>query len=71
MAKNKTNKQKKSVPVAVLTPVQKLEKYLSENNLSVGVEAIHKQMWRKRIVVFICKFLKVKVVPYVYPVITK
>jgi len=77
MAKNKTNKTNKpkkssaSVPEVVLTPVQKLEKYLLENKLTVGVQAVHKDMWRKKIVMYVCKFLKVDIVPYVYPIITK
>ncbi len=66
----KKQKQIKSkFPEVNLTPVQKLEKYLLENKLSVGVQAVHDQMWRKRIVLLVCKVLKVNIVPYVYPVI--
>lgn len=74
MAK-KTNKAKKAesvvLPEVVLTPVQKLERYLLENKITIGVEAVHKQMWRKRVVAFVCKLLKVNIVPCVYPVLTK
>ena len=74
MAK-KTNKAKKAesvvLPEVVLTPVQKLERYLLENKITVGVEAVHKQTWRKRVVVFVCKVLNVNIIPYVYPVVTK
>lgn len=69
MANKKTKKAKVSAPE--LTPVQKLEKYLLENKLSIGVQAVHKDMWRKRVVLFICKILKINIVPYVYPVIKK
>jgi hypothetical protein len=65
----KTKQTKSKLPEVTLTPVQKLEKYLLENKLSVGVQAVHDQMWRKRIVLFVCKVLKVNIVPYVYPVI--
>ncbi len=69
MKKQKQTKAK--LPEVTITPVQKLEKYLLENKLSVGVQAVHDQMWRKRIVLFVCKVLKVNIVPYVYPVIKK
>lgn len=68
----KKSKQPKSkLPEVQLTPVQKLEKYLLENNLMVGVQAVHKQVWRKKVVLYVCKLLKVSIGPYVYPVIKK
>ena len=68
----KTNTKKVKVEKAVeLTPVQKLEKYLLENKLFVGVQAVHDQMWRKQVVAFACKVLGVKLLPYVYPIVKK
>lgn len=69
MSNKKTKKAK--LPEVVLTPVQKLEKYLLENKITIGVQAVHKQMWRKKVVMYVCKLLRVNIVPYVYPVLTK
>jgi hypothetical protein len=66
--KNKTNKTSKKVqlPEVVLTPVQKLEKVLVENNIAIGVRAVHDQEWRARVLEFVSRLLKVKVVPFIY-----
>lgn len=69
MSNKKTKKAK--LPEVVLTPVQKIERVLIENGLSIGVQAVHKQTWRRKFVEFVARILDVQVVPYVYSTKTK
>lgn len=68
MSNKKTKKAnvKSKLPETVLTPVQKIEKVLIENGVSIGVQAVHKQAWRRKLVEFIANKLGVQVVPFVY-----
>lgn len=65
-----SNKKTKKVnlPTQALTPVQKIEKVLLENSIAIGVQAIHTKKWRKWLVEFVARVLKVKVAPFIYSI---
>jgi len=68
----KTQVEKVLSPVDDMkTKLSKLEQFLIENNLVIGVQAIHSQMWRKKILTIVLKVLGVEVAPYLYPVLKK
>lgn len=64
MAK-KIKKANVSVPVAPLSPTQRIEAFLNKEKLQVFVNLSHKQVWRCKLVHNIARLLGVVVIPAV------